>query len=132
MRFDVVGPIEHRGVGPQQQGGGVDIRDKGGAGLQPHKRAGADSPGASAGAGRVPVLVQRKEPGDDLVGSQLLLPLQQRGLHNEGDREVGEGVLHIPVSPRERQVGALQKRPPLLPLKPSVIGMHFYSIYTGL
>lgn len=94
----------------------MDFRDSGGAGLQPHKRFVVDSSCPPVGAGGVPVLVRPEEPGDDLVGSELLLPLQQRGFDNEGERQVGEVVLHFPVSAREQQVRTLQKHTALLPL----------------
>lgn len=51
--------------------------------------------------------------GDDMVGSELLLPLQQRGFYNEGEWQAGKRVLYFPVGAVEQQVGALQEHPAL-------------------
>ncbi len=94
----------------------MDLRDKGSSRLQPYQWSLADRKGPSARPGRIPILVPAPQLGNDLVGSQLLLPVQQRGLNNEGDRQASQRVRDIPISAVEQQVIALQKYPALLPL----------------
>lgn len=53
----------------------MDIRDESGERFQSYKWTGVDSQGSSVGARRVSILVPGKEFSDDLVGSQLLLPM---------------------------------------------------------
>lgn len=125
LRPDVVGPRKHLGLGPQQSRSRVDLRYSSRAGLQSHKWPLADCSCPSVGPGRLPILVRPKEPGDDLVSPQLLLSLQQRGLHNEGQRQTSKIILHLPVSPRKQQIIALQKYTSLLPLSSMIV--HIYS-----
>lgn len=85
----------------------MDFRTQSSARFQLHKRVATDSKGSPTSARRVPVLVRSPESSDNLVCSQLLLPVQQCGSHHEGVLEDGQVVLHFPVGAIEPEIGAL-------------------------
>ena len=94
----------------------MDLRHPRGSRLQPHKRPLANRPSPPASAVRLPILVPAAQPRNHLVSSELLLPMQQRGVDHEGDLETDQIILHFPICARERQILALQEYPALLPV----------------